>query len=121
MSKKATRRAARDAFPKAKTPVPAPRPTGGKYSSKNARVKAQARITPALKRPSIKRALIQGAILGILYFVVIQFVWKGSNQPNVWSSLLISFVGFVAFSSIVFFVDRFNYNRRLRKLKGSGK
>ena len=121
MSKKATRRAARDAFPKAKAPVKAPRPTGGKYSSKNARVKAKATSTPALKPPSIKRALTQGAILGILYFVVIQFIWKGSNHPNVWGSLLISFIGFVAFSFIAYFVDRFNYNRRLRKLKSPGK
>ena len=117
MSKKATRRAARDAFPKAK----APRPTGGKYSSKNARVKAKARTTPALKRPSLKWALIKGAGLGILYFVVIQYIWKGSNTPNVWVSLLISFIGFAAFTAIAYFVDRFNYNRRLRKLKGSGK
>ena len=121
MSKKATRRAARDAFPKAKAPAKAPRPTGGKYSSKNARVKAQARTTPALKRPSLKWALIKGAGLGILYFVVIQYIWKGSNTPNVWGSLLISFIGFAAFTAITYYVDRFNYNRRLHKLKGSGK
>ena len=121
MSKKATRRAARDAFPKAKVAAPAAKPTGGKYSSKNARVKAKATSTPALKPPSIKRALTQGAILGVLYFVVIQFIWKGSNQPNVLGSLLISFIGFVAFTGIAYFVDRFNYNRRLRKLKGLGK
>jgi hypothetical protein len=99
----------------------APKPAGGKYSSKSARTKAKARTTPALKRPSLKRALIQGAILGILYFVVIQFVWKGTSHPNVWGSLLIAFIGFAAFSAIAYFVDRFNYNRRLRKLKGSGK
>ena len=121
MSKKATRRAAREAFPKAKAPAPAARPAGGKYSSKNARVKAKARVAPALKRPSIKRALIQGAGLGILYFVVIQYIWKGASRPNVWGSLLISFIGFVAFTAIAYFVDRFNYNRRLRKLKGPGK
>ena len=112
MSKKATRRAARDAFPKAKGPAPAARPAGGKYSSKSARTKAQAKGTPALKRPSLKRALIQGAGLGILYFVVIQYIWKTSTKPNVWGSILISFVGFAVFTAIAYFVDRFNYNRR---------
>jgi hypothetical protein len=123
MSKKATRRAARDAFPKAKTPAagPRPRPAGGKYSSKSARDRAKATSRPALKKPSLRRALIQGVALGALYFVVIQYVWKGTSQPNVWGSLLISFIGFLAFTGIAYFVDRFTYNRRLRKLKGPGK
>ena len=123
MSKKATRRAAREAFPKAKTPTagPRPRPAGGKYSSKTARDRAKATSSPALKKPNLKRALIQGLILGVLYFVVIQYVWKGSNKPNVYGSLLISFIGFLAFTAISYFVDRFTYNRRRNKLKGPGK
>ena len=76
---------------------------------------------PIVKKPSVKRALVQGAVLGVLYFVVIQYVWKGTSQPNVWGSVLISFIGFAAFTAISYFVDRFTYNRRLRKLKGFGK
>jgi hypothetical protein len=121
MSKKATRRAAREAFPKAKGPAPAAKPAGGKYSSKSARTKAQAKGTPALKRPSLKRALIQGVVLGVGYFVIIQYVWKGSSHPTVWFNLLLSFAGFVFFTAIAYYVDRFNYNRRMRKLKGPGK
>ena len=123
MSKKATRRAARDAFPKAKTPAagPRPKPAGGKYTSKSARDRAKATSRPALKKPSLRRALIQGVILGALYFVVIQYVWKGSSQPNVYGSLLISFIGFLAFTAISYFVDRFTYNRRRNKLQGPGK
>jgi hypothetical protein len=114
MSKKATRRAARQAFPKA--PAPGTKSSGGKTST----AKGKARVQ-ALKPPSWKRAAVQGAILAALYFVVIQFLWKGSNSPNVWSSLLIAVIGFVAYSCIAYLVDRFNYNRRLRKLKGSAK
>jgi Flp pilus assembly protein TadB len=121
MSKKQTRRAAREAFPKAKAPATAPKPTGGKYSSKTAREKAKSQGTRALKPPSWRRAAIQGAILAVLYFVVIQFIWKGSNPPTLWGSLLIAVVGFIAYTCIAYVIDRFNYNRKLRKLKGPAK
>ncbi len=114
MSKKATRRAARQAFPKA--PAVGTKSSGGKSSAAKGKARSQ-----ALKPPSWKRAMIQGAILAALYFVVIQFIWKGDNPPNVWGSLLIAVVGFIAYTCIAYLVDRFNYNRRLRRLKGSAK
>jgi len=125
MSKKATRRAARQAFPKA--PAPGTKATGTKSAARKstgsgsaAARKGNAR-TQTLKPPNWKRAAIQGGVLAALYFVVIQFLWKGSNTPNVWGSLLIAVVGFVAYTCIAYLVDRFNYNRKLRKLKGSAK
>jgi heme A synthase len=126
MSKKETRRAARDAFPKGKSPTPAAKPSGGKYSSKSARTKAKAGGARALKQPSWKRAAIQGAILAVAYFVIIQYVWApkdaaGNRTANVWGSLLIAAIGFIAYTGIAYFVDRFNYNRKLRRLKGSEK
>jgi hypothetical protein len=121
MSKKQTRRAARDAFPKAKTPTPAAKPSGGKYSSKSARTKAKAASPQALKRPSWKRAAIQGGVLAVLYFMVIQFLWKGTSTPNIYGSLLIAVIGFAAYTCIAYFIDRFNYNRKLRKLNGPTK
>lgn len=120
MSKKATRRAARDAFPKAKTPTAPVRPTGGKYSSKNAKVKAKAKGTQALKPPSWKRAVIQGFILAAIYFIMI-FFWQRDKGLNIWGALLIAFVGFVFFSAIAYYIDRLTYNRKLRKLKSAGK
>jgi hypothetical protein len=119
MSKKQTRRAARDRFPKANTP--AAKPSGGKYSSKSAREKAKATSARALKPPSWKRAAIQGGILAVIYFIVIQFVWKGNSTPTIWASLVIAIGGFILYTLIAYYVDRFNYHRKLRKLDGSSK
>jgi hypothetical protein len=124
MSKKQTRRAAREAFPKAKAPAPAAKPAGGKYSSKSAREKArttQAGGPRALRPPTWRRAAMQGGILAVLYFVVIQFLWKGNSTPTIWGSLIIAVGGFILYTGIAYYVDRFNYNRKLRRLKGSSK
>jgi hypothetical protein len=127
MSKKATRRAARQAFPK--TPAPGTKSTGTKStatksagSGSAAARKSNAR-TQTLKPPSWKRAAIQGAVLAILYFLVVQF-WlapkdaAGHRTANVWSSLLVAVIGFVAYTCVAYLIDRFNYNRKLNKLKG---
>lgn len=130
MSKKATRRAARDSFPKAPPPPPkrgtkyAARPTGGKYSSKSQKQRAKASgRSPGLRKPSWKRAVIWGLILAFLYFVMMHWIWApknaaGERTATIWGSLLISAIGFVLFALIVFFTDRFTYQRKLRKLKG---
>lgn len=130
MSKKATRRAARQAFPKA--PAAGSKSTGTKSaatkstgSGSAASRKSNAK-TQTLKRPSWKRAAIQGAVLAALYFVVIQYLWApkdaaGNRTANIWGSLLVAGIGFVAYTCIAYLVDRFNYDRRLRKLKGSAK
>jgi hypothetical protein len=131
MSKKATRRAARESFPK--VPARGTKPAGTKSagtkyagSKSSAASQRKGRAAQALRPPSWKRAVIMGAVLAILYFVVIQYLWTpkdaaGNPTSNVWGSLLISFIGFVAYTLIAYFVDRFNYNRKMRKLKGSSK
>jgi membrane protein DedA with SNARE-associated domain len=58
--------------------------------------------------------------------VVIQYLWvpkdeNGQPTANVWGSLLIAVIGFVAYSGIAYLVDRYTYNRKLRKLKGPAK
>jgi hypothetical protein len=134
MSKKETRRAAREAFPKAKAPAPRPagrtgtrpgtRPPSGKYSSKSQKQKARtAAGGQGLKPPSWRRAVIFAAVLAVAYFVMIQYLWvpkdeNGNPTSTVWGSLIISVIGFVAFTLIVYFTDKFTYQRRLRKLKG---
>jgi hypothetical protein len=118
MSKKQTRRAAREAFPKAKAPV-APKPSGGRYTSKTARAKAQTRGTRRLKKPSWKRAIIIGVVLAVVYFLVL-YVWKMGGGLTVWGALLYSFIGFVIFAPLSYVMDRFTYQRNLRKLKDGG-
>lgn len=126
MSKKATRRAARQAFPKA--PAPGTKTAGTKSTGSRslAGAKTKGRGAPALKPPSWKRAAIQGGILAFLYFLVVQF-WlapkdaAGHRTANIWGSLLVAVIGFVAYTCVAYLVDRYNYNRKLRKLKGSAK
>jgi hypothetical protein len=120
MSKKETRRAAREAFPKAKVPAPASRPAGGKYSSKGAKQKAKSKTAQAIKAPTWRRAIIMGLIFGIMYFCLIHF-WQKGGGLNVWGSLLFAFGGFVVFSVIIYFSDKFVYKRKLRRLQGTGK
>jgi hypothetical protein len=122
MSKKATRRAARQAYPQAKTS------SGTKSSGASGGQggKKKAKGVQGLRRPTWKRAAIQGAILAILYFVVIQFLWvpkdeNGQPTSNVYGSLLIAGIGFVVYTGVAYMIDRYTYNRKLQKLKGPTK
>jgi Na+/H+-translocating membrane pyrophosphatase len=76
-----------------------------------------------LKPPSWRRAIIFAAVLAVAYFVMIQYLWvpkdaDGNRTSTVWGSLIIAVIGFVVFAFIVYFTDKFTYQRRLRKLKG---
>ncbi len=123
MSKKETRRAARDAFPKAKT-TPANRLGSGRVPMKGSGVKGSggsanrgaARYAP--KPPTVKRAVIQGAIVTVIYFLVIQYAFKSGTAL---SNLIVSLIGFVIFATVAYFADRFKYQRYLRKQKGSSR
>jgi hypothetical protein len=120
MSKKATRRAAREAFPKAKNPPvrrsrfeQRQRPTSGQ------RRPAGAGYNPRVPRPaSIKRALIWGVIMAVIYFAFIQFLWK--SQGTTIGNLFIAAASFIIFAAVVYGVDHFKYQRYLKK-KGSSK
>ena len=116
MSKKATRRAARQAFPKA--------PTSGKSSKTGARstgtTRSRSSAKPALRPPTLKRAAIQGAILAVLYLILIRFIWKQENTSTI-TYVVFPLVGFFLYTGIAYAVERFTYQRRLRKLKDSSK
>ena len=118
MSKKETRRAARQAFPKApasgKSSRTAVRSTGG------ARKKSGSASKPALRPPTLRRAAIQGAILAILYLIVIRFIWKQEGTSTI-TYVILPLAGFLIYTGIAYAVDRFTYQRRLRKLKDSSK
>ena len=79
--------------------------------------------TQGLRPPTWKRAIIWGLSLAVLYFVMMYWIWApknddGERTATVWGSLLISVIGFVLFTLIVYFTDRFTYQRKLRKLQG---
>jgi hypothetical protein len=114
MSKKETRRAARQAFPKApsatKSSKTAVRGMGG--------TKSKTKAQPALRPPTLKRAAIQGAILAVLYVTVIRLIESESSWV---STIIFGLAGFFIYTAIAYAIDRFTYQRRLRKLKGSSK
>lgn len=120
MSKKATRRAVRQGFPKAKNPTTG---TRGIYGT-NAKPRGQRPTRPVARQqtvrpPSPKRALVWGGCMAVIYFVLIQWGWKsgGSTLAN----LLVSIGAFILFAGVVYGVDRFKYQRYLRKQKQSPK
>jgi hypothetical protein len=120
MSKKETRRAARQAFPKAKTGTGARTGTGGVRAkgSGGSKNRGPARGTP--RPPSLRRAVIQGIILALLYFLFIQFVPWGTKAPTS-TNLIVAVLGFLVFAAAAFAADKFKYQRYLRKRKGSSK
>jgi hypothetical protein len=129
VSKKEIRRAAREAFPKAKNAAAA-----GKRSSRGAYTKrtvsggsrstaggsrtASGRYVP--KPPSIKRALVYGIIAALFYFVVIQWLWKSAGA-NTQANILFSAVGALMFTGVFYLTDRWKYRRYVRKQKDSSK
>jgi len=122
MSKKETRRAARQAFPKAKGATPAKsRTSGGAYTRRTAGNRSRSAPASRVPRPpTIKRSLIYGVIWAVIYFVFISWVWKtaGSTlQVNAILSVLAVFL----FSGVFYFVDWYKYRRYVRKQKGSSK
>jgi hypothetical protein len=118
MSKKQTRRAAREAFPKAKNP-PAKKTPYGQRPSKSSSAGRGRSGSSAVRPPSFKKAVIWGAVMAFLYFVVIQWAWKNNGMTTL-GNVVIALVGFVIFAGVVYATDHFKYQRYLRK-KGSSK
>ncbi len=118
MSKKETRRAARQAFPQLKNPAPArsrfdTRPTRPRSS------RGRSGAKQGLRPPTWKRAVIQGVVVAALYFALIQWAWKSGASTA--ANLVISALAFVVFTGISYWIDRFKYRRGLQKSKGSSK
>lgn len=119
MSKKEMRRAARDAFPKAKG-AQAKRSTGGAYSKRKHTVSTRpgARST-APKPPSLRRSIIFGVAAAAFYFVLIQWVFRVGDS-SVTTNLIIAVVGLFLFAGINYLTEGFRYRRYLRKKDSGG-
>ena len=122
MSKKEIRRAARDAFPKAKQASTARRRgTGGAYSKRTRTVAARpAARNSAPKSPSIRRSLVLGVVAGFLYFALIQWGFN-PEKSTISDNLIIAAVGVLLFTGINYWAERFRYRRYLAKHKDSSK
>jgi hypothetical protein len=118
MSKKETRRAARQAFPKA---------TGGEKAGAGARAKGSGGGKNAgstrqrVKPPSLKRAAIQGAVVAALYFLIVRFIFWRAGGAGTAVAIIFPVMGFFVYTGIVYAIDRYKYQRSLRKLQGPSK
>jgi uncharacterized protein (DUF2062 family) len=124
VSKKEIRRAARDAFPKARGASSAKRGRGGAYSKRTYQAKPRAAANSGArnvpKPPSIKRSLIMGAFAAVFYFVLIQWIIR-IGDTSLRSNLVVAGVGLVLFAAVNYLSEGFRYRRYLRKKEGSGK
>lgn len=126
MSKKEIRRAARDAYPKARGASTAKgRSTGGAYGKRKHTVASRPAPGRAVPRPpSIKRSLIFGAVAAVLYFVFIQWGLPrifNVKTTGIYSNLLVSVVGLLLFAGVNYISERFRYRRYISKHQGSSK
>ncbi|OFW60787.1 MAG: hypothetical protein A2133_04110 [Actinobacteria bacterium RBG_16_64_13] len=64
--------------------------------------------------------MIWGLVMAVIYFVLIQYLWKSSGTPTA-TNAIVAVIGFVLFAAIVYGVDHFKYQRYLRKQKSSNK
>ena len=72
------------------------------------------------KRPNLKRALLQGAILTAVY-VVVMWLFFRSSLPVWWVGLIYVLVFFAMYTGFVYFWENFLYSRRLRRQQQGGK
>jgi hypothetical protein len=113
VSKKEIRRAARDAFPKAKrSSTTKGKGKSGAYGRRASGSSGSAPSRPTVRPPSIKRSLIFGVIVAFLYFAFLQWGLKGATT---WTNAFFALVGVFLFTGVNYWVERFKYQRHLRK------
>jgi uncharacterized protein (DUF2062 family) len=123
VSKKEIRRAARDAFPKAKSASRARSGRGGAYGKRTYQAKPRAAASSGRnvpKPPSVGRSLIMGAVAAVFYFVLIQWVIHLGNSTFL-SNLLVAALGLVLFAGVNYLTESIRYRRYVRKRKDSDK
>jgi amino acid transporter len=115
VSKKELRRAARDAYPKAKRASTArSRGTGGAYGKRSVSVgprSAGGGNVP--KPPSFKRSAIIGIIWAVLYFAIIQWLWK--SNAGLAANVIFAVIGALIFTGVFYAVDWFKFRRYQRQ------
>jgi Flp pilus assembly protein TadB len=71
-------------------------------------------------KPSLKRALLQGALLTAVY-VVVMWIFFRSSLPKWWVGLIYVVIFFAMYTGFVYFWENFLYSRRLRRQQQGGK
>ena len=63
--------------------------------------------------------IISGVAMAVIYFLLIQYGWK--SGAGTLGNVIVAVIGFVIFAGVVYGIDRFKYQRHLRKQKPSSK
>ena len=53
--------------------------------------------------------------MAVIYFLLIEYGWKSGSSTL--GNLIVAAIGFVIFAGVVYAIDRFKYQRYLRKQK----
>ena len=61
-----------------------------------------------------------GLVMGVAYFLLIQFAWK-SNTTTTGGNLIIAAAGCLISGGVFYLTDRLKYQRYLRKKNGSSR
>jgi TRAP-type C4-dicarboxylate transport system permease large subunit len=121
MSKKETRRAARQAYPKAKNATATKSKTkSGAYTRTAAGQKSRpAAVNRGPKPPRLKRSFIWGIVWAFVYFAVIEWLWRSGSTTT--QNAVVAVIAVFLFTAVFYFTDKFKYRRYLRKQKDSSK
>ncbi|MHB8869912.1 MAG: hypothetical protein ACYC6T_04025 [Thermoleophilia bacterium] len=66
------------------------------------------------RRPTIRRAAIQGAILSAIYLVIVQIFMKSADRP-LYVDVFWTLIFWVFYSVFIYYWETFLFNRRQRK------
>jgi len=122
VSKKATRRAAREAFPKAKNPAPK-KSSYSKYSRSGRPAGARAAATKARSaRPANsvgrkltwKGSLFYSAVMTGIFLLAITFI--GRTRPNFWGYVVLGAAMLVVYTPLAYFMNVRQYRKRLERI-----
>jgi hypothetical protein len=124
VAKKEKRRAMRGTGPKPMPRNPT-RPINRGRQASRPRPRSGARPTYSaaerrpLKPPTLKRSAITGVVLAVLLMLVMRFT---SKQPVPGLTYVIIGIGaLVLYTGVVYYMQRYLYNKQLRKQQGSPK
>lgn len=78
---------------------------------------AQQKKETGPRKPTIRRAVIQGAVLSAIYLVIVQIFMKSADRP-LYVDVFWTLIFWVFYSVFIYYWETFLFNRRRRKQQG---
>lgn len=72
------------------------------------------------KRPTVKRAIIQGAILSAIYMVIVRLFMKDPGR-SIWVDAIWTVIFWAFYATFIYYWETFLFNRRQRKQQAGKK